>query len=126
MMNIKSIILLLVVMASVLVGGCKYDWILPEEMPDIDPDEPISFSQQILPIFSEKNCTACHDGSPAPDLTEANAYSSINTASYINTTTPEESSLYTEPHPDGGHPVKYSAAQAALILAWIEQGAQNN
>ncbi len=125
-MNVKHIILLLVVMVSVLAGGCKYDWILPEEVPVIDPEVPISFTQEILPIFSEKNCTACHDGSPAPDLSEANAYASINSASYINRTTPEESVIYTEPHPDGEHTVKYSAAQAALILAWIEQGAENN
>ena len=125
-MNAKNILLLLVVMVSVLVGGCKYDWILPEIVPDIDPDEPISFSQQILPIFSEKNCTACHDGSPAPDLREANAYASVNSSSYLNRTAPEQSSIYTEPHPDGSHPVKYSAAQAALILAWIKQGAENN
>ncbi len=123
-MNFKNILLLLVVMVSVLVGGCKYDWILPE--PDIDPEVPVSFSQDILPIFSEKNCTACHDGSPAPDLSEDNAYTSVNSASFLNRTTPEESSIYTEPHPDGSHPIKYSAAQAALILAWIEQGAENN
>ncbi len=126
MMNSKNIIILLVVMVSVLVGGCKYDWILPEDMPIIDPEVPVSFSQEILPIFSEKNCTACHDGSPGPDLREENAYTSVSSAQYINTTAPEESSLYTVPHPDGGHPVKYSAAQAALVLAWIEQGAQNN
>ncbi len=123
-MNIKSFIILLGVMVSVLVGGCKYDWIIPEEMPD--PEVPISFSQQILPIFSEKNCTACHDGSPAPDLREANAYASINTARYIDGTNPEESRIYSVPHPDAGHPIKYSAVQAALILAWIEQGAENN
>lgn len=126
MMNIKSILLVLVVMVSVLAGGCKYDWILPEDMPDIDPDVPVSFSQQVLPIFSEQNCTACHDGSPAPDLREANAYTSINNSQFINSSAPEESAIYTVPHPSGSHPVKYSAAQAALLLAWIEQGAQNN
>jgi hypothetical protein len=121
-MNFKNVLLLLVVMVSLLVGGCKYDWILPVEA----PDEPVSFSQDILPVFSEKNCTACHDGSPAPDLSEENAYSAVNTASYINSTSPAESRIYTVPHPNGAHPVKYSAVQAALVLAWIEQGAQDN
>ena len=128
-MNFKYNILLLVVMASFLVVGCKYDWIIPEEIPIIDPDDPaqqVSFAQEILPIFSGKNCTACHDGSPAPDLRAATAYNSVNTARFINTETPEESTLYTVPHPSGSHPVKYSAAQAALILAWIQQGAKNN
>lgn len=123
-MNFRNSILLLVVMVSVLVGGCKYDWIMPEVIPDIDPEVPISFTQEILPIFNQRNCTACHDGSPAPDLREATAYSSI--ASFINISTPDQSTLYTVPHPDGSHPVKYTAAQAALLLAWIEQGAENN
>lgn len=121
-MNVRNIILLLVVMVSVLVGGCDYNWIY-EDIPVVNPDEPVSFAQDILPIFSAKNCIACHDGSPAPDLREANAYTSIS-GGYINTASPEESSIYTEPHPNGGHTVKYSAAQAALVLAWIEQGAQ--
>lgn len=123
-MNFKNIILLVVGMAFLILGGCKYDWIVPE--PDINPELPVSFSQQILPIFSEKNCTACHDGSPAPDLREAGAYASINSTRFINRTAPEESSIYSTPHPDGNHPVKYSAVHAALILAWIEQGAENN
>ncbi len=128
-MNFKYILLLLVVIVSVLVGGCKYDWVIPEEVPIIDPEDPaqqISFSQDILPIFSENNCTACHDGSPAPDLMEATAYNSVNSARFINRETPEESTLYTVPLPNGTHPVKYSAAQAALVLAWIQQGAENN
>jgi hypothetical protein len=125
-MNVKNIILLLFIAITFLLGGCKYNWVIPEEVPVIDPDEPISFSQQILPIFSEKNCTACHDGTPAPDLREANAYASVNSERFINRTTPEESSIYTAPHPDGGHPVKYSAVQAALVLIWIQQGAENN
>lgn len=127
-MKIKIKILLLVVVAAFAVAGCKYDWIIPEEVPVIDPDgEEISFAEQILPIFnSGNNCTACHNGSQMPDLREGNAYSSLNSTRYINKTTPAESRIYAIPHPDGGHYKKYTATQAALVLAWIQQGAKNN
>ncbi len=129
-MKIQFKILLLAVVAALAVAGCKYDWVIPEEVPVIDPDDPsqvISFSGDILPIFtSGNNCTACHNGNQAPDLRAANAFSSLNTTRYINKTTPGESRIYTLPHPDGGHYKKYTATQAALVLAWIQQGAKNN
>ncbi len=123
-MKVRKSILLLVVMISFLMGGCRYDWIY-EEVPDINPNVPVSFSQQILPIFTGNNCISCHDGSPSPDLSAGNAYTSIS-SNYINTAVPEESIIYTKPLPDGGHFKKYSTAQAALLLNWIKQGAQNN
>jgi hypothetical protein len=127
-MKIKIKILLLIVVAAFAVAGCKYDWIIPEEVPVIDPDgQDISFAEQILPIFnSGDNCTACHNGSQMPDLREGNAYSSLNSTRYINKTSPEESRIYATPHPDGGHYKKYTATQAALVLVWIQQGAKNN
>lgn len=127
-MKINIKILLLVVWAAFAVAGCKYDWIIPEEVPVIDPDgQEISFSADILPVFnSGNNCTACHNGSQMPDLREGNAYSSLNSTRYINKTSPEESRIYAIPHPDGGHYKKYTGTQAALVLAWIQQGAKNN
>lgn len=129
-MKIQFKILFLVVVAALAVAGCKYDWVIPEEVPVIDPDDPsqvISFSGDILPIFtSGNNCTACHNGNQAPDLRATNAFASLNTTRYINRTSPGESRIYTLPHPDGGHYKKYTATQAALVLAWIQQGAKNN
>jgi hypothetical protein len=126
-MKMKFKILLLVIVAAVMASSCKYDWIIPEEIPDIDPNEEISFSAEIEPIFnSGNNCTACHNGSQIPDLREGNAFGSLNSTRYINKTTPGESRIYALPHPDGNHYKKYTGAQAALILAWIEQGAKNN
>jgi hypothetical protein len=123
-------ILLLVVIAAFLSTSCKYDWIIPEEVPIIDPDDPtqqISFAEQILPIFSGNNCTSCHNGSQIPDLRDDRAYAAINTTRYINKADPLQSRIYTVPHPDlGNHYIKYSNAQAAIILAWIQQGAKNN
>jgi len=126
----KSIRLLLASLLIVLATGCIYDWVVPEEVPEVPVGVEISFADQILPIFTTgNNCTSCHrSGGTPPDLTAANAYSQINTAKYINRSTPAESGIYKVPAPSSTthrHKV-YTAQQAALILAWIEQGAKNN
>lgn len=130
-MKVLLKVLLLAGCIALLNSGCKYDWVIPEEIPVIDPDDPnqqISFSEDILPIFvNGNNCTACHGGSQVPDLREDMAYTSINTTRYINKSTPEESRIYMVPNPESGsHYKQYTATQAALILAWIQQGAKNN
>lgn len=114
-----------VAVVALLFSQCTYDFIAPVEEPD--PTVEVSFAAEIAPIFSDNNCTACHGtGARAPELTAANAYSSIVPA-YVNLDTPEESEIYTQPNPanTGSHP-KYSEAQAALVLTWIQQGAKNN
>lgn len=129
----KIISLLTVLVVTLLFSGCTYNFIIPEELPPdpTDPDTPqISFSSEILPIFNNgNNCTSCHGtGGTSPDLTSENAYNSINNSKYINTGTPEESKIYTHPHPDTDphKQKKYTANEAALVLGWIVQGAQNN
>jgi hypothetical protein len=119
-----------IALIALLLAGCKYDFILPEEVPIIDPEDPnaeqISFSSAIVPIFESK-CVACHTtGKQLPDLSAANAFSSVNSTRYISSTA-EESLIYTRPHPDNtdSHP-KYSATEAVLVLGWIKQGAKNN
>jgi len=126
----KLLLIVTVVLLALVYTSCKYDFIVPEEV--INPDDPdveqVSFSEDIIPIFTGNNCTACHDtGGQIPDLTPDNAFSALNTSRYINTSAPEESLIYTRPHPDGSgsHPT-YSEADAALILVWLKQGAENN
>jgi len=119
-------------MVILLMSGCVYNFILPEDVIDPeDPDAPeISFTQDIVPIFTNNNnCSSCHDtGGQMPDLTVANAYASLNSSRYINSSTPEESKIYTWTHPDTDtHKQKeYTEAQAAKVLTWIIQGAKNN
>ncbi|WP_346854071.1 hypothetical protein [uncultured Draconibacterium sp.] len=131
----KLKILLSIVFVSFLFTGCLYNFILPEEAPPVvDPDDPdapeVSFVEVIEPIFNNSNyCTACHKtGGQAPDLTTGKAYAAINSARYINSATPEDSKIYTHPHPDTDthKQKKYTSAQAAQILVWISQGAKNN
>lgn len=128
-MKIFKLLPVLVVFAF-LFSGCAYNFIVPEPEGPIDPDRPVSFSAEIIPIWNNNNnCTSCHKtGGTNPDLTPDKAYQSVNNAKYINHTTPEESSIYLTPHPvESGHSQKkYTTAQANTVLLWIIQGAKNN
>ncbi|MBT3385913.1 MAG: hypothetical protein HN778_20560 [Prolixibacteraceae bacterium] len=123
-----------IVMITLLFTGCKYSFIVPEEVPVIDPNDPnaveIKFSSDILPIFTNNsNCTSCHNtGGQIPDLTAENAFSSLNSTRYINSGTPNESLIYTIANPDTEEhqQKKYTATEAVYVLAWIQQGAKNN
>jgi len=119
-------ILISTIAVALVLGGCTYNFIVPE--PTVDPNDPnaaeVSFSTEIAPIFASK-CTGCHTtGNTNPDLTANNAYSSINTSRYINQDSPETSLIYTKP--SGNHSKTYTPAEAAKVLLWIKQGAQNN
>ena len=123
----KRSIFLVSVLLSLLIGGCKYDFIIPVEVTPVT--EPVSFSTQVAPIFSTSSkCTSCHKtGGEAPDLTAAKAFASI-VPNLVNSTTPEASLIYSFPAPATASHTwkKYTASEAAIILAWIKQGAQNN
>lgn len=127
-MKALKIVLSMIVLALIF-SSCAYNFIVEEEV--IDPSDPgapqISFSSDIQPIFDAK-CTSCHQtGAQLPDLTAANAYASINTSRYTNTSSPETSLIYTRPNPSNtdSH-AKYTEAEAAKVLTWITQGVKNN
>lgn len=114
---------MLIIATIAVFSSCEYDFIVVDQP---NPDLPVKFSEEILPTFSALNCIACHNtGGTSPDLTEGNAYNSIVPA-LINTDNPEASEIYAVPSPSGNHPAKYSPAQAAAVLLWIQQGAENN
>jgi hypothetical protein len=121
----KRSIYIIIILISLVVFGCKYDFILEEEVP-VTGDN-ISFATQVAPIFSNGNkCTECHKvGATNPDLTAANAYSQLM-SKYVNTTTPASSKIYSVPG-SAAHSWKgYTAAEAATVLKWIQEGAKNN
>jgi hypothetical protein len=124
-------IILILVLFALFANSCKYDFILPEEVaPPIDNGgAAISFATQIAPIFSAGDkCTSCHkSGGQTPDLSAANAYSQISTK-YVKTASPETSQIYTEAAPSTAVHTwkKYTSNEAALLLAWIKEGAKNN
>ena len=127
-------LLLAVFVVVIMFSQCEYNFIVPFEDPDTDPDNPdttlISFKTDIIPIFNDGNyCTSCHStGKQAPDLTPDKAYASLNSTRYINSTTPEESKIYKYPHPDTNtHKQKeYNTPQSSKVLKWLQQGAKNN
>ena len=125
MRNIFRNILVLVGLI-VFVYSCQYKFIVEPVVPPPDPEDTISFSQQIVPIFSDQNCTGCHNGNQSPDLRPENAYNSIISNGLVDTNDPPSSKIYYYPLPDGNHYAKYTSSQAALVLQWIEQGALDN
>jgi|WetSurMetagenome_2_1015567.scaffolds.fasta_scaffold31420_4 hypothetical protein len=124
-MKKKSIYFILLLVA-LFVFSCKYDFILPEEVPD-NGGNPISFATQVAPIFSNGNkCTACHKpGATSPDLTTANAYMQI-LSKYVNTANPEASLILTMPGSNKHSWKGFTAGEASVILTWIKEGANNN
>lgn len=121
-LNLRLISLMAVFL--MFTASCEYEFI---EIDEPDPDVPVSFSEDIIPIFTtNSNCTACHrTGGTPPDLSANNAYNSIVPA-LINTEYPESSRIYTVPAPASSHASRYTPLQAAKLLNWINQGAQNN
>ncbi|HAQ65093.1 MAG TPA: hypothetical protein DCR43_04465 [Bacteroidales bacterium] len=109
-----------------LVGftACEYDWVEPEVI--VVPDV-VSFNGDVIPVFDKScNMSGCHaQGSTSPDLSSANAWDDLMAKGLINTETPAQSELYISV--TTGSMKKFSnAANNAIILKWIEQGALNN
>ncbi len=115
---------LILILFSMFIGGCKYDYVLPEV---VKPINTVSFATDVAPIFSTDNkCTSCHKmgGTLKPDLSLANAFAQIVPA-YVNTADPASSKIYINAYA-GDHNGKVTATQAAIILKWITDGAKNN
>lgn len=110
------------------MAGCKYSWIVPEEVEPPNPGgEPVSYATQIQPIFTAK-CISCHKaGGTKPDLTVGNSYNQVVPA-HVDLAKPAESSIYKFPAPTTTTHAwkKYSSNEAVLVLTWIEEGAKNN
>lgn len=101
-----------------ILGSCQ--WLTIEPV-DVDVPEVVSFANDIQPIFSAK-CATCHT-STVPVLTSGNAYNSLINGSYVNTTDPASSVIIIKTGTGHGG---LNPTEKALLLAWIEKGAQNN
>jgi hypothetical protein len=91
----------------------------------------VSFSNDILPFLDNScNISGCHNsGGRAPELSTANAYTSLTNGGYINVEDPSASLLYLWMTGKKGTPMPVSGINKeynALVLAWIKQGAINN
>jgi hypothetical protein len=113
----------------VFLIGCYKDKTVPTRPPEIT--RTVTFSEDMIPIFNNScNVSGCHSaGGQVPNLTEANAYNSLTIGNYYDTNNPESSVLYLKVSGQKGTSMPPSGVNqdyAALILAWITQGAKNN
>jgi hypothetical protein len=108
------------------------------------PQTNMSFSAQIVPIFSNRGCTACHSGNKiganlgdmALDGGANHIYSQLVNTTHpliVQTAAPAKSLVLTMPsyeNPPDAHPnVTFTGPQDPdyqKILAWITEGAPNN
>ena len=112
-----------ILLALVALWSCEYEKIVPEVPPVNDS---VSYAADIQPIWNS-GCTGCHGvGLTAPDLTAANSYNSLVNGGYINVADPASSGIYTCMISGGSMSQYTNAAEAALVLQWIQQGAKNN
>ena len=103
----------------------------------------VSFSQQIVPIFDNRGCVACHSGNgPGKDLGGLQldggvpkVYSELTVENplRVQVATPEKSLVLTMPsaeNPPDAHPnVTFTGPtdpDYETILVWIREGAKNN
>ncbi len=96
------------------------------------PDS-VYFEQQLLPII-QSNCAkpGCHDAITHEEEVILDSYANIRATGGINLSIPGKSDIYKvlfESDPEKKMPPApnppLSAAQSALLLKWIQQGAQN-
>jgi hypothetical protein len=108
---------------TLLCFSCYYDE-FPEEPPvDIDPNVPVSFADNIIPIFELYDCAQCHNpAQQEPDLTAGNEYNSLVPA-YVTPDDTQNSTLYTTL--TGGHR-NVDSQSLEYIRVWILQGAEDN
>lgn len=126
-MNLLRITGILIVFTAVM-SSCTFDQVEPKRADFIPPEEPISFSTQIQPIFTAR-CISCHPPTANLDLQAGVAYSQMGPGTkYTDLANPDQSLIYTYPNPTSATHAyrKYSDQEAFLILTWIQEGAENN
>jgi hypothetical protein len=127
----RKITIALILLCGIFVfgPGCYKDRTVVTNAPVIT--RTVTFSGDITPIFNKScNTSGCHSaGGQVPNLTESSAYNALTIGGYVNKENPESSILYLKVSGQKGTPMPPSGVNkdyAALILAWIKQGANNN
>ena len=130
MLQKKTVALLIcMVVAILLVAGCYKNKTLTVAPAAVT--RPVTFSGDIIPIFNKScNMSGCHTtGGQTPNLSPSSAYNSLINGNYVNKSEPENSILYKKVSGTLGNPMPPSGVvqdYPPLILAWIQQGANNN
>ena len=121
----KSFNIIVIALVLFAVSSCQYAYI---EFDKPDETKVVRFSEDIAPIFTDKECVTCHQqGISSIDLNENQAYVSI-TEKLINHDSLELSKIFVFPNPESfiHQYKKYTPEQAALVLLWLKQGAKND
>ncbi|HRI58659.1 MAG TPA: hypothetical protein PK228_03020 [Saprospiraceae bacterium] len=131
-MNKKRIIpaIAIVMLALIFLGGC-YNGTTLDLRQDVTVTGDVGFGTDVVPIFEEScSISGCHTSNGVkPDLSSDKAYNSLISGNYVDVNNPEKSVIYEYTSGQRTPPMPVSGADpviAATILAWIQQGAQNN
>jgi hypothetical protein len=124
-MTKRQTILTCIIVCTLLLNACEYEFV-GIEIPELDETVPVSFEDDLLPIFAANECASCHS-SYEMNLSPKNAYQTI-VPKLIDIEQPELSKIFLYPNPASSlHQYqKYKPMEAALILTWLKQGADNN
>ena len=112
---------------GLFLNSCYYD-AFPEDLEPIDPEEEVSYQNDIMPLWVQ--CVGCHNGNEPPDLRDENSYNSLLNG-YVVPNDAEASVLYKSLLGTDGVSLmppgsKWSESKISLVKAWIDQGAKNN
>ncbi len=128
--KIKIITLAVGALVFTLAGCYKTTTLLIDNTPEVTTA--VSFSKDLVPILSSSCAkSGCHNGSIAPNLTEANAFNSLVNGNFVDVSNPANSNVYqwltgkraaAMPLGASNNPSNING----LMLAWIKQGAKNN
>ena len=137
MKHLTPKLILLAFTGLIMLASCEYEHPLvpaePIDTTSIDTSgndttavkDTISFSQDIVPIFTE-NCVLCHKGSNPPDLRVNKAYASLTDGNYVIANDVNNSIIYQQCKPGGGMSSYMSSSELKLLKRWIVAGAKNN
>ena len=120
--------ILIIIGIGLLVNSCYYDAYPVEEV--IPPDEDVSYSLDIVPLWGQ--CVGCHSGgsTPPPDLSDNVSYDSLLNG-YVIPSNADASILHKSLLGIDGVSLmppgqKWSDSKIGLVKAWINQGAKDN
>jgi hypothetical protein len=116
-MNLNKGLIISLIGFVFFLASCQWLTVEPVEI-DVDV---VSFATDIEPVLTSK-CATCHT-STKPVLSGGNAYNSLVNGSFVNTVDPPSSIIVVKTNTGHGG---LTPTEKALLLAWIEQGAQNN
>jgi len=119
--------ILMILGMSLLLNSCYYD-AFPEDLNPIDPEEEVSYQNDIMPLWVQ--CVGCHNGNEPPDLRDEFSYDSLLNG-YVIPNNADASILYKSLLGTDGVSLmppgsKWSDSKIDLVKACIEQGAKDN